>query len=208
MAAHYPRTRWSAASFLVLVAIVAGLYFAQDVIIPIALAVLLSFVLSPVAQWLERIGLPRVLAGVLTTVVAVAALSGLAYVVGNQFLGLAQDLPHYKDNLRSKIRPLGKPLSGGLNETARTVKELADELQEPQRGQPRPPPANKVQVVPPPPNAMDQLKNVLGPVMRPLSTLGIVIVFLLFMLLERDSLRDRLIRMTGANLTRTTRAMS
>ncbi len=208
MAAPYPRTRWSAASLVVLIGIVAVLHFAQDVIIPVALAVLLSFILAPVAKWLEHIGLNRVFAGVTTTVFAVAVICGLAYVVANQFIGLAQDLPHYKDNLRAKMKPLGRPLNGGLNETARTVKELADELQVPQKGETPPPRTPKVQVVPPPPNAMDQLRNVLGPVMRPMATLGIVIVFLLFMLLERDSLRDRLIRMTGANLTRTTRAMA
>ena len=59
MSTNYPvRRSRSTVSFFVLITVVAVLYFAQDVIMPVALAVLLSFVLTPVAQWLERIGSP------------------------------------------------------------------------------------------------------------------------------------------------------
>jgi len=175
---------------------------------PVALAALLSFILAPLVQWLQRAGLNRVVSVLVAAVLALSVLSGLTYVVGSQFYSLVQDLPRYEENLRAKIRPLRRPLGDGLDETARTVKELADELKPPEqtaRGQARIP---KVEVVPPPPSVMDQLRSVFGPVLAPLSTAGIVLVFLVFMLLERDTLRERVIRMSGADINRTTRALA
>jgi predicted PurR-regulated permease PerM len=192
---------------LTLIAVVAILYFAEEVFMPLALAALLSFMLTPVAQWLERHRVNRVIAVLLTTATAFALLAGIVYVVGNQFLGLVKDLPQYKDNLVAKMQPLKTPLGGSLDETAGTLKELSEEL-DPRKTQRPTPRVTKVEVVEPPPNPLQVVANVFGPLMKPLGTAAVVILFVVFMLLEREMLRDRLIRVTGKrDLQRTTQAL-
>src|SRR6185503_4425919 len=95
-----------------------------------------------------------------------------------------------------------------IDQTARTVKELGEELKTPDGARASQARIPKVQVVDPPPNAMQVLRGVVGPVVGPLATGGLALVFLLFMLLERDLLRDRLIRLAGGDLHRTTQALS
>jgi predicted PurR-regulated permease PerM len=93
---------------------VAVLHFAQDVLMPLALAVLLAFLLTPIVNMLQRAGSNRAIAVALTTIVSFALLAGLLYVVANQFLGLVEDLPLYRDNLRAKISTLPAPAGSGL----------------------------------------------------------------------------------------------
>ena len=90
---------------LAIVAVAAVLHFAQEVLVPVALAILLTFLLAPVAERLQRLGLGRVPSVALTTVIACTLAGALLVVVVNQFLGLVEDLPLYRDNLLAKIRP-------------------------------------------------------------------------------------------------------
>jgi predicted PurR-regulated permease PerM len=193
---------------LTLIAVVAILHFAEEVFMPLALAALLSFMLTPVAQWLERHHVNRVVAVLVTTATAFALLAGLVYVVGNQFLGLVKDLPAYKDNLVAKMQPLRTPLGGSLDETAGTLRELTEELDPRKDRKPPAPRVTKVEVVDPPPSPLQVVANLFGPIMKPLGTAAVVLLFVIFMLLEREMLRDRLIRVTGArDLQRTTQAL-
>src|SRR5687768_7810971 len=88
---------------LTLVTVVAVLHFAEDVLMPLALSVLLAFLLAPVVDRLQRLSGNRFVAVALATVVTFALVGALLYVVFNQFLGLVQDLPLYRDNLLEKI---------------------------------------------------------------------------------------------------------
>src|SRR3712207_5063505 len=94
--------------------VVAALYFAQDVLIPLALSVLLTFLLAPVVGRMERMRIPRAAAVVLTVVVAFGAIAVLAYVVGEQILNLASNVDQYKDNIEAKVERL-RPQSGTLD---------------------------------------------------------------------------------------------
>lgn len=190
--------------FFTVIAVIGVLHWASEVFIPLALAGMLSFILSPVTHRLERVGVNRAVAVVVSVLLLLATCGGLAYVVGNQFLNLMTDLPQYRDNLKAKVRPLRTP--AGIQETRRTVQELGEELQAPEGKQAQRIP--KVQIVPPPPTLAETISSNFGPILAPLATGGVALVFLLFMLLERDRLRERFIRLSGADLHRTTRALT
>jgi predicted PurR-regulated permease PerM len=86
--------------------VVAFLYFARDVIVPIALAILLSFMLAPAVRWLRRLQMGRVVAVTLTVLIAFLAMLGFAAVAVQELSSLAQQLPEYRSNLEAKIRSL------------------------------------------------------------------------------------------------------
>ena len=189
---------------LTLVTVVAVLHFAEGVLMPLALSVLLAFLLAPVVDRLERLSGNRFVAVALATVVTFALVGALLYVVFNQFLGLVQDLPLYRQNLLEKIRGLPGPAGGGLERSAEMVRELTEELQKSAPGQPHSPEIARVQIVEPPPNALQVVRGVFGPLVAPAATAGIVIVFVIFMLLQREDLRDRLVRLLGTQEMHTT----
>ena len=112
--------------------VVAFLYFARDVIVPMALAVLLSFLLAPAVRWLRRWHIARVPAVSLTVLVAFLALIGFTAVVVQQISSLARQLPAYRSNLETKIRslPQAVPGAGLLRGATSMVHELGRELRQ------------------------------------------------------------------------------
>jgi predicted PurR-regulated permease PerM len=184
--------------FLVLtvIAVIAALRMAQDVFIPLALAVLLTFLLAPLVQRLERWGVNRVLAVAATVVVAFAILGGLLYVVFAQLTDLARELPQYREQLIHNVAKLNGAVRGGLGRLTSLTEELTRALN---RGVPgaghRVP---QVEVVQPPPGSLQALRQVFTPLAGPIATTAVVIVFVIFMLLRFSDLRDRIIRLLGA----------
>src|SRR5882724_4038602 len=127
---------------------------AQDVFIPIALAMLLTFVLSPIVERLQRWGLPRVPAVIVTVAFAFSVLGGLGWLLTSQVTTLADDLPQYKHNITGKIRQVrrvGK--SDSLEKAQSTVKEVIGELQK-DGGAPKGKPAQPVVVERQPPTGL------------------------------------------------------
>ena len=193
---------------LSVLAVGAILWFAQDVLVPLTLATLLSFLLAPVVLRLQSWGLPRILAVLATALVAFTLLGAVLYVVSSQFLGLAESLPQYKSNLIERIHSLRSPAGSSLRESTATVQELSEELQKAASGKPEGETVRKVEVIEAPPSAMEVLRGMLGPVVKPIGTGAVVVVFVIFMLLQREDLRDRLIALVGVqDLHTTTRAM-
>src|SRR5262245_52429062 len=94
---------------ILIFAIIAFMYFAAEVLKPLALAILLSFALAPPVRRLERFGMPRVAAVVLTVVLTLGLLGGLGYVVAEQLTTLANQLPDYQGNIETKLRSVFKP---------------------------------------------------------------------------------------------------
>ena len=164
---------------------------------PVGMALLLAFVLAPTVARVERWGLNRPIAVALTSLVAFTLLGLLLYIVVQQFIGLVEELPSYRENLLTKIRSLPGS-GGGLDRGVETVKELTDELAKSSPGQATSPEITKVQIVEPPPNVAQVIRGLFGPLIGPASTAAIVLVFVVFMLLQREDLRDRLIRLLGA----------
>lgn len=255
---------------LATVAFVVGvLYFASEVILPLAMATLLMFLLSPLVMRLERLGLGRIPAVIATTALAFAVIGAIGYVVVGQIAALATELPKYKGNIEHRmdeakdrwLPKLGK-LRGKDNEQRRLGKDGEEATAEPTPSTLEPAatadgpttedPANPtvtqtretnekgikatvneitaavtddevapdgtplvngrkpipVQVVNTGPLALEYLTDWLGPLLAPLGTAVVVLVFVIFMLIQREDLRDRFIRLAGTgNLTVTTQAL-
>ncbi|MDM0044168.1 AI-2E family transporter [Variovorax dokdonensis] len=191
-------------------AIIAALYFGRDILIPLALAFLLGFLLDPVVVRLKRWGLPRAPAVILvvTLVLGMLGLGGL--FLGNQVSALSAQLPTYQTNIRHKLRDLraafDKPgMFDGAMRTLDTVKkEVEKEAPAPQAA---PAPPQRVVIAERTPSPMEQLINGVNKASGPLATAGIVLVFVVLILLDRLDLRDRLVRLWGGSVHRSTDAM-
>jgi predicted PurR-regulated permease PerM len=182
---------------------------AQDVFIPIALAMLLTFVLSPIVERLQRWWVPRVVAVVVTVAFAFSVLGGLGWLLVSQVTTLADDLPQYKNNITGKIRQVRRAgKSHSLEKAQSTVKEVIGELQKDGAAPAKKPP-QAVVVEKPPPAGLDGLRATLGPIADVLGTVGLVVVLVIFMLIERQRLLERIIRLGGtARVTLTTKILT
>jgi len=200
------------------------LYFAHDVIVPIALAVLLSFLLAPAVRWLRRWHIGRVVAVALTVLVAFLAMLGFAAIVVQEVSSLAQQLPEYRSNLEAKIRSLPEaiPGDGVMRRATSVIRELGRELKQseihtstsgddPSLSGASPAQPTKpvpVEIQRPEFEPLQIVQSTIGPLLQPLAMAGLVIVFMVMILLEREDLRDRLLRLAGRrDLHRTTVAM-
>jgi predicted PurR-regulated permease PerM len=185
------------------VLVIAVLYWAQAIVVPFALAILLTFLLTPVVTALQRhIGrVPAVLAVVVLTFTVLGA---IGWATTRQLSLVIQELPSYRQNIRQKvhdIRLAGDGSVGALNEA---IEDIRKEIEP---AAPPAPPPQPVVVQDDASAGPSRFPAALGPVLEPLATAGLVIVLVVFMLLERQDLRDRLIRLFGhGRLTGTTRA--
>ena len=210
----------SLATVLVGAAIVAALYFGREVLLPMALAVLLSFVLAPLVKLLQRFYLPRFAAVTIVVLLAFGVISGLATLMFAQVSQLAGDLPRYQSNLAEKVQALrgAATASGTLEQASQVLQNLQKELDRPKTAKPTPPTAPDAGALPdrpipvevrqPDPGALQTLATLIASLIHPLATTGIIIIFVVFILLQQQDLRNRLIRIAGSHdLQRTTLAM-
>lgn len=237
------------------VVVIAGLYFAQQVLIPLALSILLAFLLAPIATFLERKHFGRAGSVILVMLAALLVVSGIGYVVVQQFGDLADKLPQYKGNVERKIKDLRPSGEGRFTRASEALMDLSRQVSEPDttstvsatteslqvttssleadtgasvvetanessttatipsssapgaaagplaRPSPQPVP---VQVVSGPSSPLENVGTLLGPIFNILATAGLVFVFVLFILLQREDLRDRIIRLSGQNRIKVT----
>lgn len=229
--------------------ILAALYFAKEILLPFALAVLLSFLLTPLVRRVERLGTHRVVAVLVVVFITFVALGGIGWLVTDQMIELSSKLPDYKGNLIEKIRSFHGMTRGRLEQASDTLAEISEELTE----EPKPATteaaseekttpgddtaedepllqklaaeltqrlrqddaaarakaraeedeAMRVKVVSLPPSPLEQVNSWLGPLVAPLTTGGVVIVLTLFMLIQREDLRDRVLQLVGTKHLRT-----
>lgn len=176
----------------------------------LGIAGLLAFILSPVIRRLRLWGLWRTPAAILTVLGAIALLSALSATMVVQITQLADDLPKYQANLSAKVRALsGYPMtSGALERASRSLRSLEKEIATPQPAEAPEQKPVPVEVRQPEPRGMEAISSVLKHLMAPLATTGLVVLFLVFILLQREDLRDRFLRLAGAaDLQRTTEAL-
>lgn len=199
----------SAGTILGVVLVVALLYLGRDVLIPFAIAILLSFALAPIVTRLRHIGVPRVPAVLLIVTLAFTALGGLGMILGGQLMQIVNELPTYQANIVEKISSFrsAAPEGGALDRATSFVRELEEQLQ-PDSARPGQSEVPVVQVQEPQASPLQVLASVARPLLAPIAMAGIVIVFVVFMLLEREDLRNRLIRLIGSDLYLTTEAMN
>ena len=197
------------------------LYFGREIIIPIALAILLSFVLAPLVGLLQRLRVPRGLAVVSVVIIAFALIFAMGSLLATQLTQLAQDLPKYQSTITEKIQSFRDTTAGRgtLERASGMLKDLSKELDKPKdaasvlgagtglkAGAPLTP--VPVEVRQPDPGALESLQSLITPLLHPLATTGIIIIFVIFILLQREDLRNRLIRLAGSHdLQRTTAAL-
>ena len=200
------------------VTIVAALYFGREVLVPIALAILLSFILAPLVRIAQRLRIPRILAVLAVVALAFAIILGLGAVIVTQANQLAGDLPRYETTLREKIQSFRGIVggSGTLERAAEVLQDLGKEIDKPRKGegaapiggQPVPQKPIPVEVRQPDPGALQTIVSVITPLLSPLTTTGIVFIFVIFILMQREDLRNRLVRLAGVrDLQRTTAAL-
>lgn len=202
-------------------AVVGALYIGRDLLIPIALALLLSFVLSPLVSLAKRVRIPRSIAVVALVLMAFGVIVGLGAVLAGQVAQLAGDLPKYQSTMRAKVQSVGEMMGGGatLDRAADLLQDLGEELDRPKSsgqtfptdgrpGSGKPQDPVPVQVRQPPPTAIENMRAVIEPLIHPLATTGVMIIFVIFILLQREDIRNRFMRLAGSqDIQRTTAAL-
>ncbi len=203
--------------------IIAALSLGHQIFVPIAIAVLLSFVLAPSVLRLRAWGAPRTLAVLLVVFVTFSFILGLGTILGRQLSDLASDLPRYQATISQKIEAVRETARGStfIDRAAQIVASISNPLTRRKAGpgaaptnpsdsgasEPAPEPV-PVEVHQPAPGAMDMLRTIASTVLEPLATAGIVAIFIVFILMQREDLRDRMIRLIGGgDLHRTTIAL-
>ena len=199
------------------VVVVAALYLGREVFIPLVLAILLSFVLAPVANFLRRLRLGRVPSVILAVLLALGVILGIGAVLGTQVADLAGNLPQYQATVQKKVAGLQEGMLGRANAVLQSlnhqVRDASNKAEAPADATPTArggaePKAQLVRIQEADPSPLTLARNVLGPVLEPLTTVGIVLVVVIFILMQREDLRNRLIRLFGSSdLHRTTVAM-
>ena len=201
--------------------IITTLYFGREIFVPIALAILLSFVLAPLVGVLQRIRMPRGLAVVSVVIIAFAMIFAMGSLLATQLTQLAGDLPRYQSTISEKIQSFRETTAGRgtLERASGMLKDLSKELEKPMDAgtgtgsilspkAPAPLTPVPVEVRQPDPSALESLQSLISPLLHPLATTGIIIIFVIFILLQREDLRNRLIRLAGSHdLQRTTAAL-
>jgi predicted PurR-regulated permease PerM len=210
----HPAAVVSVASFAI---IVAGLYFAREILIPIALAVLLSFVLSPLVNILRRRGLGRVPAVAMAIAVALMLVLAIASLIAGQLASLVEEAGRYEVTVQHKIAAADDATFGRLPALLGSIGEhllpASRQAPPPSGGAEKPAtPSNPkpvpVEVQQPEHSALELARSILTPVVSPLATLFVTFIFAIFILLQREDLRDRLMRLFGSvDLHRMTLAM-
>jgi predicted PurR-regulated permease PerM len=203
----------SFSTFIILatcVLVVACLYLAQSILIPLALSLLLTFLLAPAVNLGQRLGLPRAAAVLVSVTIAGLVVASIGWVVVTQFTTLATDLRRnatYRQHITEKLEDLQTVGKGGaIADLQATVQEILSRL-EPASSSEHPRAKPRV-VVQDDASPLTTLQTTLAPLLEPLGAAVLVVVFVVFMLLEHEDLRNRLIALVGArDLTRTTRAL-
>jgi predicted PurR-regulated permease PerM len=195
-------------------AVLAMLYFARDVLVPITLAVILSLLIAPTMRGFRRVGLGHASSVLAAVLVAACGLLALAAAIGTQLVHMTADLPRYERTIQSKVQMLDHIAVKRLSALKLEVQSHAAEpagAQPPslppepvQTASPVPAVAAPVPVTEAPTGSLQILQRVLGSIWLPIETTGIVLVVLVFVLLEHEALRDRLIRIAGSTDIRAT----
>ncbi|MDP2997869.1 MAG: AI-2E family transporter [Bryobacterales bacterium] len=207
---HLPSTNnWA---MVMLFGTIAVLYFAREILVPLAFALILTFILTPVVALLQRSRIGRVSSVAVTVLAAMAVAGCAAWIIAIQLVDVAEKLPKYRQNIHAKMAALRIPTKGPIGLAASNLRETVRELSSPGEPSPDPVPpvqnrqrtapstprlAVPVQIVQPPAAGLYYLRDMIQPVLRPLGLTGLVLIFTVFMLVKEFDLRHRLFRLAG-----------
>jgi predicted PurR-regulated permease PerM len=188
--------------------VVTGLYFGRPVLLPLAVSVLFAFALAPLVGRLRKLGVGRVFSVIVATVLALGLTFGIAIFITTRTVELAGDLPRYQTNLIEKIRSIrGTTMSGGAVERATNLlNTLRDQLvsekapaPQTQRSVARPGDQPvPVQIQAPETQPLDIAAGLATSLLEFLVAGAIVVIFVIFILLYKEDIRDRFIRLAGS----------
>ncbi len=202
---------------LLLGAVILALYFGREILIPLALALTLNFLLTPAVHGLEKLKVGRVPAVMLVMILLCLVVGGVGYVVAMQLLRVADDIPKYRQNIHARALQFHVPRTGHVGDALNNFQDIqkevsgnepnpkispAEEAKE-RRGSkagilPAAPTApTPVLVITPPLSDREYLRAILKPILKPLGTAGMVFIFTMYMLVKREDLRNRLLLLAG-----------
>ncbi|HZT03850.1 MAG TPA: AI-2E family transporter [Steroidobacteraceae bacterium] len=194
---------------LTVIVVVAVLRLAQDLFVPLALAILLTFLLAPIVARLQHWHINRLIAVIVSIALALTLIGVVGDVIFGQFSDLAHQLPQYEQHLREHIAHLRGFMRGGVTDTLDAVERLTRQIERLSPIASVPAGVQKVQIVQPPASVFELLKDFVGPLVKPLGWALAVMVLVAFMLLRLLDLRERVIRLLGPrNLQATTAALN
>lgn len=209
-------TTLSGRTILIPIGVAVILYVGQEVLVPLALALLLTFTLAPIVGFLRKRYVPKIAAVLLTVATAFLVIAVFGFIVAGQVANLADNIPTYQRNIVAKVHALSQAGSGNglLEHLSKVAERIGSEMQNtaeeskedapPQTSRRQPLPVEIVTRSDP----VETLGNFIVPLISPFATAGLVVVLVIFMLLEREELRDRFIRLVGlGDLHRTTAAL-
>ena len=198
---------------VIFLAVCAVLFYGQQILIPIVLAILLSLLLAPCVRALQKLRIPKSAAIISVVCIAFAILFAMTAVLATNLTNLAGDLPQYESNLREKARSLKFATSGGvtMEKAANVLKDLQTELQQPQQSSLANYTSNKpipVEIRETSFGPLDPVISAVTVLIHPMTQLGIVILMVVLILFNREDLRNRLVRLAGTgDIHRTTIAL-
>lgn len=196
MLPSHPRVRVNGAwvALLTLALVVAVLWAAKAVLLPLALGIILAFALTPVVRLFDRTRLPRFAGVTLTLLLALGIVGGIGYVVFNQFAELSTQLTRYTSSMRNKVAELRPGKDAAFRQLTRTVDRVTEQLDENLADARRAQPVRVIE----PRSSVDRLRESAGAVFEPIASTIIVLALVAFMLGQREDLRDRFIRLLGS----------
>jgi len=207
---HFAKSSWMLTLVSVSV-VVAVLHFAKGLLVPLILAVLLSFLLVGSCDWLERRRVGRIPAVLITVILGFSLLGAGAWTAAIQITDLAPKIPEYQSNIRTKLLSINDYLNTALGRIRKSAEGIGDSFPEPDTAQgpemreERPSP---VRVISSPSSPVQVIGRMFGSMLVVMGSTGVVIILVVFILLRREDLRDRLIRLVGrSQLTVTTQAL-
>jgi predicted PurR-regulated permease PerM len=188
-----------------LVVILSAFAWAKELLLPLILAILISFLLAPVVSRLERWRFPRAVAVLSVVAIGFALIGGLCSTLSLEGLDLVNSLPKYRDNIHARWAAIQQGPPGPLNLALSNVNALITDLGKvtASRGVQQPE-ATKVQIISGADNVLAIVKNSLTPVAGPIGEFALIVVLVVFMLLERNRLRVRFLRLIGHSRLATT----
>jgi predicted PurR-regulated permease PerM len=203
--------------------VIAALHFGQEVLIPFALALLLTFLLSPPVSWLQKLKLGRILSVLLVLTLAFSGLGGIFWLGTTQLADIVAKLPQYRENIHRKIEALQNPAGSVLGRSIHSIQQLGNDLSrirpvETPKGpaahdgtvtaQTNTLPPVPVEVLKPNPSFLDSLSFIGTSMAHVLATAAAVVIFTVFMLIQRSDLRNRFFQIVGTgHLSVTTTAL-
>jgi len=178
--------------------VVAALYLAKGVLVPLTLAAMLSFLLSPVCGWLERRRIGRIPAVLVTASLGFTLLAAVAWMASVQIANLAPQIPEYRTNIEARLTTVNSYAVSAISQFARGFQEISQDLPRPDQsidGSPARP--YSVRVIASPTSPLQVFGGMFGTLLEVFGTSGIVIVLVVFFLVRREDLRDRFIHLVG-----------